>query len=134
MKIFNFVKSKYKACFNSKTLITILVVLVVIGFILAVYFGIKVANLKKEFSEIGPREKLEKVHSYVIVLEKLEEFKRTEGKNDTTRELERAVLTTGSGVLRALFDELVMGGNLKKDMDYFLDAVIDSLKLFSQVK
>lgn len=123
-----------KICFNTRALVVGLIILAVIGFGLSVYFGIKVANLKKEFSEIGPREKLEKVHAYIVVLEKFEEFKRKEGKNDTTRELERAVLATGSGVLKALFDDLVMGGNLKKDIEYFLDAVIDSLKLFSQVK
>lgn len=134
MRIFNLIKNKYKVCFNSKTLIIVLVVLVVIGFGLAVYFGMKAANLKKEFSEIGPKEKMERVHSYAVVLEKFEEFKRKEGRDNTTDELERAVLATGSGVLKSLFDEMIYGGNLKKDMEYFLDAIIDSLKFFSEVK
>ena len=133
MGIFNFIKSRKKVL-NTKTLIIALIVLVVIGFGLAVYFGIKSVNLKKEFSEIGPQEKLERVYSYAVVLEKFEEFRRTEGKGDTTAELERAVLATHSGVLKNLFDEMIYGGNLKKDMDYFLDATIDSLKLFSQLK
>lgn len=131
MKIFNFLKVR-KTCLNTKILIIVLVVLVVIGFGLAIYFGVKAVNFKKEFAEIGPREKLEKVHSYVLVLEKFEEFKRKEGRDDTTRDLERAVLATNSGVLKNLFDEMIFGGNLKKDMEYFLDAVIDSLKLYSK--
>ena len=131
MKIFNFIKSK-KKCLNIKTLVVVLVVLVVIGFALAIYFDIKAVTLKKEFSEIGPQEKLERVYSYAVVLEKFEEFRRTEGKSDTTVALERAVLATHSGVLKNLFDEMIYGGNLKKDMDYFLDATIDSLKLYSK--
>lgn len=121
-----------KVCLSTNTLIIALTVLMIIGFALAIYFGVKANNLKKEFSEIGPREKLEKINSYVVVLEKFEEFKREEGRNDTTLELERAVLATGSGVLKSLFDEMIFGGNLKKDMEYFLDAVIDSLKLYSK--
>ncbi len=120
--------------FTTKTLIIVLVILPVIGFALAIYFSVKTTNLKKEFSEIGPREKLDKIYSYALVLEKFEEFKRKEGKNNTTTELEKAVLATHGGVLKSLFDEMVFGSNLKGDMDYFLDAVIDSLKLFSQTQ
>ena len=133
MGIFNFIKSK-KKCLNTKTLIIVLAVLVIIGFALAIYFDTKIVTLKKGFSEIGPQEKLEKIYSYAVVLEKFEEFRRTEGKSDTTAALERAVLATKSGVLKNLFEEIIFGGNLKKDMDYFLDATIDSLKLFSQFK
>lgn len=130
MEIFNFIKSK-KKYLGIKILIVALIVLMVIGFGLAVYFGTKVANLKKEFSEIGPQEKMETIHSYALVLEKFEEFKRKEGAENTSAALERAVLATDSGVLKTLFDEIVLGGNLKKDMEYFLDAVIDALKFFS---
>ena len=121
-----------KICLNIKTLNIILIILLVIGFGLAVYFGIKAANLKKEFAEVGPREKLERIHSYALVLEKFEEFKKKEGAKNTTVALERAVLATDSGVLKNLFDEIIFGGNLEKDMKYFLDAVIDSLKFFSK--
>lgn len=134
MGIFNFFTKTKKVCFNTKALIVSLIILMVIGFGLAVYFGIKVANLEKEFSEVGPREKLEKIYSYAVVLEKFEEFRRTEGRSDTTAVLERAVLATGSGVLKSLFDDMIFGGSLEKDMDYFLDAIIDSLKLFSRLK
>ncbi len=118
--------------FTTKTLIIALVILVVIGFGLAIYFGVKTTNLKKEFSDIGPKEKLDRVHSYIVALEKFEEFKREEGAGNTTTELERAVLATGSGVLKNLFDEVIFGGNLEKDMEYFLDAIVDSLKLYSK--
>lgn len=121
-----------KICLNIKTLNIILIILLVIGFGLAVYFGIKAANLKKEFAEVGPQEKLERIHSYALVLEKFEEFERKEGTKNTTAALERAVLATDSGVLKNLFDEIIFGGNLEKDMKYFLDAVIDSLKFFSK--
>lgn len=121
-----------KICTNTKALTVILVILVIIGFGLTIYLGIKVSNLKKEFAEIGPREKMERIYSYAVVLEKFEEFKRKEGIKDTAAELERAVLATDSGVLKTLFDEIVFGGNLEKDMEYFLDAVIDSLKFFSK--
>jgi len=131
MKIFNFFRSK-KTLSKSKILITVLIVMVVVGFALAIYFGIKAANFKKEFGEIGPPEKLEKIHSYAVTLEKFEAFRRKEGAKDTTAELERAVLATDNGVLKTLFREIVLGGNLEKDMNYFLDAVIDSLKFFSK--
>ena len=130
MEVFNFTKSKKKR-FGIRILIVALIVLMVVGFGLAVYFGVKVSNLKKEFAEIGPREKLETIHSYTVVLEKFEQFKREEGAGDTTVALERAVLRTNSGVLKTLFDEVVLGGNLEKDMEYFLDAVIDALQFFS---
>lgn len=121
-----------KICLNTKTLIIVLIVLAVIGFAFAVYFGIKTVNLKKEFSEIGPQEKLEKIHSYTLVLEKFEEFKAKQGAEDVTTELEKAVLATNSGVLKNLFEEMLLGENLEEDMEYFLDAVIDSLKFFSK--
>ena len=66
-----------------------------------------------------------------MVLEKFEQFERKEGAGDTTVALERAVLRTKSGVLKTLFDEMVLGGNLEKDMEYFLDAIIDALQFFS---
>lgn len=131
MKCFNF-KQIQKVCLNTKTLIIVLVILVVVGFGLAVYFGVKINALKKDFAEIGPKEKLEKIHSYALALEKFEEFKAKEGAGNTTAELERAVLATGSGVLKSLFDEILLGENLKEDMEYFLDAIIDSLKFFSK--
>jgi len=130
MEVFNFIKSKKKRL-NIRILIVALIVLMVVGFGLAVYFGVKVSNLKKEFAEIGPQEKLETIHSYTVVLEKFEQFKREEGAGDTTVALERAVLRTNSGVLKTLFDEVVLGGNLEKDVEYFLDAVIDALQFFS---
>lgn len=126
-------KEKIKRTFlNLNTLIIILAVLVVIGFGLAVYFGIRANNLEKEFAGIGPKEKLEKIHSYAVVLEKFEAFKRKKGKDNTTTDLERAVLATNSGVLKTLFQEMISGGNTEKDMNYFLDAVIDALKFFSK--
>ena len=130
MEVFNSIKSKKKRL-GIRILIVALIVLIIIGFGLAVYFGVKVSNLKKEFAEIGPREKLETIHSYIVVLEKFEQFEREEGAGDTTAALERAVLRTNSGVLETLFDEVVLGGNLEKDMEYFLDAVIDALQFFS---
>ena len=131
MKKINFLKFR-RPCLNMKTLVFALAILAVIGFVLAIFFGIKAVNLKKEFTEIGPREKLDKIQSYVLVLEKFEEFKKKEGGGNTTADLERAVLATNSGVLKSLFDDMVFGGNLKADMDYFLDAIIDALKLFSK--
>lgn len=130
MGVFNFIKFKKKRL-DIRILIVALIVLMVVGFGLAVYFGVKVNNLKKEFAEIGPQEKLETIHSYTVVLEKFEQFKREEGAENTTAALERAVLRTNSGVLKTLFDEVVLGGNLEKDMEYFLDAVIDALQFFS---
>ncbi len=119
-------------CFNFKALVIVLLVITVISLGLAVYFGINNAKIKKEFTEIGPQEKMEKLHSYAVVLEKFEQFKRQEGQGESMADLEMAVLATGSGVLKALFDDMIFGGNLEKDMDYFMDAVIDSLKFFSK--
>lgn len=130
MGVFNFIRSEKKRL-GIRILIVALIVLMVVGFGLAVYFGVKVSNLKKEFAEIGPQEKLETIHSYTVVLEKFEQFERKEGAGDATAALERAVLRTNSGVLKTLFDEMVLGGNLEKDMEYFLDAVIDALQFFS---
>jgi len=116
----------------AKITVIILLVLLIIEFGLIVYLAVKINNLKAEFAEIGPREKLEKIHSYAVVLEKFEQFKRKQGQGKTTSELEKAVLATNSGVLKTLFDEIVLGENLEEDMEYFLDAVIDSLKFFSK--
>lgn len=121
-----------KIFFNIKIIVICLLALLIIEFGLVVYLAVKINNLKKDFAEIGPREKLERLHTYAVVLEKFEEFKRKEGAGNTTVNLERAVLTTDSGVLKNLFDEMVLGGNLEKDMEYFLDAVIDSLNFFSK--
>ncbi len=134
MKILLSFKKLKEIHFTTKTLIIVLVILAVIAFGLAIYFGVKATGLKKEFSEIGPREKLEKIYSYALVLEKFREFEKKEGRDNANVALERAVLATNSGVLKSLFDDMIYGGNLKKDMEYFLDAIIDSLKLFSQVK
>jgi len=131
MKKINFLKFR-RPRLNMKALVFALAILAVIGFVFAILFGIKTINLKKEFTEIGPREKLDKIWSYALVLEKFEKFRRKEGGGDTTAELERAVLVTNSGVLKSLFDDMVFGGNLKDDMNYFLDAIIDSLELFSK--
>ncbi len=124
---------KLKKIFSSiKIVVIILIVLLIIEFALVVYLAVKAGNLKQEFAQIGPQEKLETLHNYALVLEKLEQFRRKNGQNDTTAKLEKAVLDTDSGVLKSLFDEIVLGDNLEKDMDYFMDAVIDSLKFFSQ--
>lgn len=117
---------------NIKIIIICLIVLLVVEFGLVVYLTVKINILKKEFAEIGPREKLEKIHSYAVVLEKFEEFKTKEGAENTTAELEKAVLAAGSGVLENLFEEILLGENLEEDMEYFLEAVIDSLKFFSK--
>ena len=119
---------------KNKILIIVLIILVIIGFSLTAYFAVKVNKVKSQFAEIGPKEKLEKIHSYALALEKFKTFEKEEGKKDTTAELERAVLSTDSGVLKNLFREIVLGGNLEKDMDYFMEAIIDSLKFFSRYK
>jgi len=124
---------KLKKIFSSvKIVVIILVVLLVVEFALVVYLAVKMRNLKQEFAQIGPREKLERLHNYAVVLEKFEQFRRKDGQNNATAELEKAVLDTDSGVLKSLFDEIVLGDNLEADMDYFMDAVIDSLKFFSK--
>ncbi len=124
---------KIKKMFSNIKIVAIcLVVLLVIEFALVIYLAVKVSNLKKEFADIGPREKLERIHSYALVLEKFEQFKQKEGVGSTTADLEKTVLATNSGVLKTLFDEMILGGNLEKDMKYFLDAVIDSLEFFSK--
>ncbi len=124
---------KIKKIFSSvKIVVIVLAVLLVVEFALVVYLAVKVHNLKQDFSDIGPKEKLETLHNYALVLEKFEKFRRENGQKGTTAELEKAVLATDSGVLKSLFDEIVLGDNLEKDMNYFLDAVIDSLKFFSK--
>ncbi len=119
---------------KQKLIIIILTVLVVIGFGLTAYFAIQNNKIKKQFTNIGPKEKLEKIHSYVLVLEKFENFKRKQGQENTTEQLEKAVLDTESGVLKALYNDVVLGGNLEKDLNYFMDALIDSLEFFSRYK
>jgi len=131
MNWLNFKKIK-TAYLNLKVLVIVLTIISVISLGLAIYFGIENTKIRKDFTEIGPKEKMEKLHSYVVVLEKFEEFKRQEGQGETMTELEMAVLATGSGVLKALFDDMIFGSNLEEDMNYFMDATIDSLKFFSK--
>lgn len=114
----------------------VLLVIAVLGIIGSAYFGVKTNRLKQDLVNFDRMrgQKLERVQKYVDVLEKFEKFKRTEGAGKTTGDLEKAVETTGNGVLKNLLDEVLLGGNLKEDMDYFLDAVIDSMKFFSEIK
>lgn len=131
MNWLNFKKIK-ATYFNLKVLVIVLTIISIVSLGLAIYFGIENVKIREDFTEIGPKEKMEKLHSYAVVLEKFENFRRQEGQGESMAELEMSVLATGSGVLKALFDDMIFGSNLEKDMNYFMDAVVDSLKFFSK--
>lgn len=115
-----------KKFLNIKTLIIILAVLVVIGWGLAIYFGLQVKNPNCAYDE-----KLEKLNAYAVLLDKSMKLVQEDRSLDI---LEMDVRLLNNGSLLNVWQDVVFGGNKKEDIDYYYAIIIDALKFFSKTK
>jgi hypothetical protein len=107
-----------------KVLVIILIVLIVIGWGLAVYFG-----LKWKASPGTCSERLEKLNAYADLLKKSTDLSR---QNKSFDILETDVRSINNGVLLAEWQNVVFSGNKKEDLDNYFDVIIDALNFFSK--
>ncbi|MDP2934636.1 MAG: hypothetical protein Q8N59_02655 [bacterium] len=117
-----------KIFLKKKALIVILVALVIIGWIFAIYFGMKM-NQKKEVGSMNCLEKLDKVRAYSEVLDKSNKMARQEKSFDV---LETDIRALNNGTLLAIWQNVVWGGNKKEDLNDYFDTLLDSIMLFSK--
>jgi hypothetical protein len=111
--------------FQIKVLIIIFIILAIIGWGLAIYFG-----LKSQASIPATCEKrLEKLHSYALLLDSSTKLARQEKSFD---DLEMDIRLLDNGTLLAEWEDVVFGGNQKEDLENYFDVIIDSLKFFSK--
>lgn len=113
--------------FNIKALIILLVVLIIIGWGLTIYFGVKL-NSKKNIC-IDSQTKIEKLNYYSNLLSKSMKLIREEKSLDV---LEEDVRLLDNGVVLAEWEDVVVGGNKERDVNDYLDVIIDSLIFFSK--
>ena len=110
-----------------KIIIIILLILAVVGWGLTIYFGTKSNSDKSPC--IKSEERLEKLNYYASLLSKSVVLIR---ENKGLDILEEDIRLLDNGVLLAEWENVVFGGNQKKDTDNYLDVIIDSLKFFSE--
>lgn len=122
--MFNKVK---QLIFNIKALIILLIVLIVIGWSLTIYFGVKLSS-KKNIC-IDSQTKLEKLNYYSNLLS--ESIKLIRG-NKSLDVLEENVRLLDNGVVLTEWEDVVIGGNKERDVNDYLDVIIDSLIFFSK--
>jgi hypothetical protein len=113
--------------FNVKALMILLIVLIVIGWGLTIYFGLKL-NSKKDIC-LNYQAKIEKLNYYSTLLAKSMQLIRNNKGLDT---LEDDVRLLDNGAVLAEWENAVNGGNKKDDANNYIDAIIDSLTFFSK--
>jgi hypothetical protein len=120
---------KIKKIFLKKKALTIvLVVLVVVGWVFAIYFGIR-TNRTKETTSTSCSEKLAKVNAYSELLDKSNKLVRKEKSLDV---LELDIRALNNGTLSAVWQNVVWGGNKAEDLNDYFDTLLDSMVLFSK--
>ena len=112
---------------KTKIIIIILLVLVIVGWSLTIYFGTK-TNSSKDFC-VKSEEKLEKLNYYASLLAKSMQLIRQEKGLEV---LEDDVRLLDNGTLLAEWEDVVFSGNKEEDVDAYLDVIIDSLNFFSK--
>lgn len=122
--MFMFKKIK-QSIFQVKILIIIFIVLIIVGWGLAIYFGLKTTGQGSSVCE----KRLEKLHSYSVLLGDSMKLAR-ENKSFDILEMDIRLLDNGS--LLNVWENVVFGGNQKEDLDYYFDVIIDSLRFFSK--
>jgi hypothetical protein len=110
--------------FRVKVLTIILVILTVSGWAIAIYFMTKPTP-----PTITCGERLEKLHSYALLLDKSTILARQEKSFDT---LEMDIRLLDNGSLLSEWEDVVFGGNQQEDLNNYFDVIIDSLKFFSK--
>jgi len=113
--------------FNIKALIILLIILIIVGWSLTIYFGIK-ANSGKGFC-IDVQQKLAKLNYYASLLNKSMQLIR---QNKGLEVLEDDVRLLDNGTLLTVWENVVFGGNREQDVNDYLDVIIDSLNFFSK--
>jgi len=113
---------------KTKVIIIILLVLAIIGWGFMIYFGIK-ANKAEKLTSLSCLEQLEKVNAYAILLDRSNKLVRQEKGLEV---LEQDIRSLKNGTLLAEWQNVVFGGNKKKDLDNYFDVIIDSLMFFSK--
>lgn len=110
--------------FKVKVLIIILLILAISGWGVVIYL-----NLKEKPPVITCGERLEKLHSYSLLLDKSTKLARQDKSFDV---LEMDIRLLDNGTLLAEWENVLFGGNQKEDLDYYFDVIIDALKFFSK--
>lgn len=113
---------------KTKVIIIILLVLAIVGWGFMIYFGIK-ANKAERLSSASCLERLEKVNAYGVLLDQSNKLAR---QNKGLEVLEQNVRALKNGTLLAEWQNVVFGGNQKKDLDNYFDVILDSLIFFSK--
>jgi len=116
-----------KIIWNIKALIIALIILIIIGWSLTIYFGIK-ANSGKGFC-VETQQKLAKLNYYASLLSKSMQLIR---QNKGLDVLEDDVRLLDNGTLLTVWENVVFGGNKQQDVNDYLDVIIDSLNFFSK--
>ena len=117
-----------KIFLKKKALIVVLVALAIIGWVFAIYFGIKI-NQTKETNSVNYLEKLDKVRAYSEILDKSNKMARQEKSFDV---LEPDIRALNNGTLLAVWQNVVWGGNKEEDLNDYFDTLLDSIILFSK--
>jgi len=113
--------------FNIKALIILLIILTVMGWGLTIYFGLKL-NSGKDVC-LDYRVKIEKLNYYSNLLSKSMKLIRENKGLDT---LEDDVRLLDNGAVLAEWEDVVISGNKKEDVNDYLDTIVDSLDFFSK--
>ena len=113
--------------FNIKTLIILLIVLIVIGWGLTIYFGLKL-NSKKDIC-LNYQSKIEKLNYYSTLLAESMKLIRENKSLDT---LEDDVRLLDNGAVLAEWENVVVGKNKQADINNYIDTIIDALTFFSK--
>lgn len=112
--------------FNIKALVVLLIILVIVGWGLTIYFGVKLGS--KENTCIESQAKLEKLNYYSNLLWESMKLIRAQKSLDA---LEENIRLLDNGTLLAVWEEAVFSGKEQAINDY-LDVIIDSLNFFSK--
>jgi len=115
-----------KVLFQKKVLILVLAALAAVGWVFAIFFGIKLNN-KVSSSEC--MEKLAKVNAYSSILDQSNKLARSEKSLST---LEDQIRDLGNGSLFAVWQNAVSGGNKEQDLNDYFDTLVDSINFFSK--
>jgi len=110
--------------FKIKVLIILLVILTVAGWTVAIYFIAKPSP-----PTISRGERLEKLHSYALLLDESTVLAR---QNKSFDVLEMDIRLIDNGSLLSEWEDVVFGGNQEEDLNNYFDVIIDSLKFFSK--
>ena len=124
LKLLMKIKKIRQSIFKIKILIIVLTILAVAGWGMAIYFLTKIQN-----PVLICRERLDKLHSYAVLLDRSTRLARQDKSFDI---LESDIHLLDNGTLLAEWQDVVFGGNREEDLDNYFDVIIDSLNFFSK--